>query len=400
MSGKTSGTVGAVNFSQRQIIEHAARRAGYSPQNLTPEWIMVIQDLLLLQLNEYVNAGIPLWTQEFLVLGTTVGSPDVLTPPGTVDVLHTYWRILEPYRGPAQLANGSDASVLFAGQPNADVTIAGPNPFVQINFGSPTEIDTLGIVLGQALGPFLTDGYGNPVTDGYGNVIPVGPGGPIAQTNSVNLTVSTDGITWYPAQVLPSATYTPGQWSYADLDPTITASFLRINWPGAGPWIVNQINLGLANGQDYEIGPLNIDDYYDLPNKKFQNNQANAAYAFRKIDPPIIKIWPTVNQQGWYNGTISALCRRYIQDPGQMTNSLELPPRWFEAVVARLGIRIMDELPDPDPAAQASYFTLMAKTQKRQILETAATKAEALAWAEERTRGPIRININLRPYTA
>lgn len=395
----TSGTTSGY-FTQRKVIEHAARRAGYAPQQLAPEWLQVAQDLLFLQLSEYINAGMPLWTQEFLVLGCQVGSPDVLTPQGTVDILHTYWRILEPWRGAAQLFDGSGASVLFAGQPSGDLTIPGPNPFVQVNFGSPTEVDTLGILPGGAAGSWLVDGYGNPITDGFGNVIVTASASTMSVSAAPYLTVSTDGITWYPGQTLPTAIYTAGQWTYADLNPSITTPFLRINWPDTNSWLLNQLNLGLANGQDTEIGPLNIDDYYDLPDKFFRSNQANSAYTFRKIDPPIIKIWPTLNQQGFYNGTISALARRYIQDPGQMTNTLEIPPRWTEGVISRLGVRLMDELPDPSPDSQASYFTLMAKTQKRQILETAATKAEAMMWAEERTRGPIRIVPNLRPYTA
>jgi hypothetical protein len=371
VSTTTSGTVNQYYFGQRQVIEHAARRAGYSPQNLTPEWLMVIRDLLFLQLSEYVNAGLPLWTQEFLLLGATVGSPDVPTPPGTVDVLHTYWRILQPYRGTAQTSTGTSAAALFGGQPNPDVTIAGTNPGVIVSFGSSTEVDTVGILLGGS----------SPLTA------------------ALQVQTAPDGVTWTTVQTLPTATYTPQQWTYFDLNPSVTTSFIQIVSPGSNPWTLNQINLGLANGQDIEIGPLNIDDYYGLPNKFFQGDQANSAYLFRNRDQPIVKVWPTLNLQGWYNGTVSVLAHRYIQDPGQMTNSLEIPSRWFEGVVARLGIRIMDELPDPDSSAQASYFTLMAKTQKRQILETAAAKAEALMWSEERTRAPIRININLSPYT-
>ena len=367
----TSGTITTGGFTQRQVIDHACRRAGFAPQELSAEWIQVAQDLLFLQLSEYINAGMPLWTQQLLLLSPVVGSPDVPTPNGTVEVLTTFWRTFRPYRGPAATTSGLDASSLFGGQPNADVTIVGSNPGVTVAFGSPTEVDSVGVLLGSA--------------------------GPV--TAALQVQTSTDGVNFTVSQTLPSVTYQPQKWTYFDLNPSVTASFTRLVLPGASPWTLNQVLFGGANSGESEIGPLNIDDYYSLPDKFFQAAQANSAYLLRKIDPPIVKIWPVLNVQGFYNGTLTVLARRYIQDPGSMSNALEIPSRWIEGVISRLAVRLMDELPDPSPNSQSTYFGLMAKQQKRTLLETAAAKAEALFWAEERTRGPIRIVPDLSPYT-
>jgi hypothetical protein len=367
----TSGTVGTYSFPQRKVLDHAFRRAGWTPESVGSEHIQIAQDLLFLQLSEYANAGFPLWTRVFGLLGIQVGSPEVTCPAGTIDVLHCYWRILNPYRGAATTTGSADASALFGGQANSDITIAGPNPGVTVNFTTATEVDTVGVLLGG----------GSPLTA------------------ALQVQTSTDGVTFATAQTLASATYTPQQWTYFDLDPSITSQYLRIISPGAGSWTLNQLNYGLANGQDIEIGPLNIDDYYNLPNKQFQSDRPNSGYVDRQIAEPIIKIWPTPDTGAFYNGTVSALTRRYIQDPGSMTNNIEVPIRWYEGVVARLGIRLMDELPDPDTSSQASYFSLMAKTQRRQLLEQTASKSEALMWSEERNRSPIRWAPNVRPYT-
>lgn len=367
----TSGTVTTGGFTQRQVIDHACRRAGFAPQELSAEWIQVAQDLLFLQLSEYANAGFPLWTQAFYLLGPTVGSPDVPTPSSTVEVLTTYWRSFQPYRGPATTTTGLNASILFGGAPNADVVIAGTNPGVTVSFGAPTEVDTIGILLG----------------------------GNTSITAALQVMTSVDGVTYTLAQTLPAATYQPMQWTYFDLNPTLMPSFVRLVLPAATSWTLNQVLLGMANGTDTEIGPLNIDDYYGLPNKMFQATRANSAYVLRKLDPPTVKIWPVLNTQGFYGGTVGVLARRYIEDPGSMTNALEIPSRWIEAVISRLSIRLMDELPDPAANSQSSYFGLMAKQQKRQLLETAATKSESMAWSEERLKGPIRIVPDLSPYT-
>jgi hypothetical protein len=345
-----------------KVIDHALRRAGYAPESAGAEWMEIAQDLLYIQLAELVNAGFPLWTKVYGVLSCQVASPDVLLPAGTVDCLHMYWRTFNPYRGPATTTGAASAQQLFSGAPGPDLTIAGPNPGVIVSFtGGPTEVDTVGILLG----------------------------GNTSITTALTVLTSVDGMTWTTAQVLPSATYVPRQWTYFDLNPAPIQPYIQVQYTGGASWTLNQVNLGLANGTDIEIGQENIDDYYNLPNKNFLGDRANLSWLDRQIDP-IIKIWPTVNQQGFYNGTVTALYRRYIQDPGALTNILEIPARWYEGVTARLGIRLMDELPDQGQDAQASYFSLMAKQQRRQNLDQAATKAEGMMWAEERSHGPLR----------
>ena len=367
----TSGTVATYSFTGRKIVEHALRRAGYTPEQAGSEWLQIAQDLLFVQLSEYVNAGFPLWTRVFGMLPITIGSADVTCATGTVDVLTSFWRILNPYRGAASLISGGDASVLFAGQPNADVVIPGANPGVTVNFGSVTEFDTIGVLLGGAA----------------------------SLSTGVQVKTSTDGVTFTVAQTLPVTTYSPQQWAYFDLNPTLTSQFVQIVAPIAGSWTLNQLNIGLANSQDIPNGPLNIDDYYNLPNKLFRSDRPNSAYVDRQINAPVLKIWPTPNLNAFYNGTVSVLTRRYIQDPGNLTNDIEVPSRWYNGIISRLGVRLMDELPDPDPSSQASYFNLTARTTRRQLLEQEASKAEAMMWSEERVRAPIRLAPDISPYT-
>jgi hypothetical protein len=372
--GTTSGTVSATPFNVQKVIDHAVRRAGLQPERLSGEQQQIALDLLFSQASEWVNAGFPLWTREFILLGPVIGSPDVPMPVGTVDAFHTYWRILQPYRGNATGTDGSNAAVLFAGAPNSDITIAGPNPGVIVAFGGPTELDTVGVIQGGS----------TPVTA------------------ALQLQTSVDGVTFTVAQTLPSATYTPGTWAYYDLETSITASYVALVLPVTGSWTLNQVQFGLANGQDIEIGPLNIDDYYNLPNKMFQSNQANSSYIDRQLKQPVIKLWPTPNVTGFYNGAVSALVRRYIQDVGSLTNALEVPQRWLEATIWRLASTLFYEIPptaDQVAAQQSSPYAVLARQQLIQQIEQKATKAEALCWSEERTRAPIRWAPNLRAYT-
>lgn len=341
------------------------------PEQASAEQLQIAQDLVFSLTSEWINAGFPLWTREFLLLPCGIGQTDVVCPVGTVDVFHSYWRILNPWRGGATLSTGADGSVLFGGQPNADVPITGTNPGVTVNFGSPIEVDTVGVLLGNVS----------------------------ALTTTLQLQTSPDGVTFTEVQRLPSTTFSPLTWAYLDLSPSITAQYLQIVSPGSATWTLNQLNFGLANGQDIEIGPLNIDDYWNLPDKAFQSDRPNSSYVDRQLAAPVIKVWPTPNQGAFYNGTVTALVRRYIQDPGLLTNNVEVPQRWLEALMWRLATALIYEIPDQDQSSQASYFSLMAKQQRIQAIEAKATKSEALMWAEERTRAPIRIAPNIRAYT-
>lgn len=371
----TSGTVSQTPFNLGKIIDHAVRRAGFVPEKLSGEGIAICQDLLFTLTSEWINAGFPLWTRGYSLGAIYLGSPEVATPTGTVDIFHAFWRILNPYRGPATLTDGTDVSVLFAGQPSADVTISGPSPAVLVNFTSAIEVDTIGIL----------------------------PGGAISFSTALQIYGSADdGQTYVLLQTLPTATYTPGTWVYFDLDPSLTLQYIKVVNPTSGSWTVNQMNFGFANGQDIEAGLLSIDDYYNLPDKQQQGDRVVSVYIDRQLQGPVLKCWQVPNVAAFYNGTMAFLTRRYIQDPGAMTNNLEVPQRWYEATIWRLASRLIDELPNDarvDEESQATFFAMQLRAARADRIETQATKSEALAWGEERTRGPIRLHASISCYT-
>ena len=374
----TSGVIGQIRFTNRSVCEHAYRRASLRPQNIGAEQLEVAFDLLYALQCEWVNAGFPLWTRKYSLLPIKIGSEDVNTLPGTVEVLNAFWRIINPYRGACTLSGAGSNTTLFGGAPNADVTIASPNPTVTINFGTPTEVDSIGIL----------------------------PGAGSNITTAILVKTSTDGVTYATAQTMPSTTFQTGVWQYFGLDPSITTQYIQLEYAASATWTLNQLQLVLANSTDIPLGVLNMDDYYNLPNRKFQSDRPNSFFNDRQLNLPVIKIWPTPSQAAFYNGTVTALTRRYIQDPGSLTNIIEAPPRWYEAAIARLATRLLEELPDEmlgggDSGANptAGYLALQAKQQKFQRLEQQATKAEALAWGEERARGPIRLYPSVGCYT-
>jgi uncharacterized NAD(P)/FAD-binding protein YdhS len=74
-------------------------------------------------------------------------------------------------------------------------------------------------------------------------------------------------------------------------------------------------------------------------------------------------------------------------DVGDLYGELEVPQRWYEAVVMMLSHRMSLELPGI-PAERTSY------------LEKQADKYLSMAEEEERDKSPIYFAPNIRPYTA
>ena len=360
----TSGTVSGYTFNLGKVVDHAFRRMGMLPESVGSEALEVAKDLVFSLTSEWINAGFPLWTRKYYLLNTPIGSADVPLPIGTVDVRQAYWRIFNPYRGNATTSAGADASTLFSGTPGDDVTISGPLAGVIVDFGTETELDTVGVLLG----------------------------GSSSLTAALRVQVSDDGVTWTTSQTLDSTTYVVGEWSYFDLNPSLSSQFVQIVLP-TGTWVLQQLNFGLANGQDIPAGPLNIDDYYNLPNKMFRSNQPNSYYLDRQLVEPVLKMWPALNVEGFYRGTTTALCRRYIQDPGALTDDVEVPQRWLEALIWRLASLLIFEVPPPTPQQDAAWQARVA------LLDSRASKSELLAWSEERVRAPIRWSPNLSVYT-
>lgn len=359
----TSGTVSGHTFNMARVIDHAYRRAGVQPEQLASEQLQIAQDLVFTLTSEWVNAGFPLWTRRFHLLNAPIGSTDVVMPTGTVDVRTAYWRRFNPYRGTATTSTGADASTLFSGQPeDTDVTVTGPDAGIVVDFTTDIELDTVGVLLG----------------------------GSSVLTASLVLKGSQDGITYETLKTFDSTTFEPGKWTYFDLNPTLTAQFFQLVLP-TGTFVLNQLNFCQSQSYDIPMGPVNIDDYYNLPNKAFRSSQPNTSFVDRQLPNVILKIWPTLNVEAFYDGAVAVLVRRYIEDPGELVDDVEVPQRWLEALIWRLSHLLAYEMPPTgDQGAWANRVALLEKN---------VTRSEGLAWAEERVKAPIRLAPDISPYT-
>ena len=162
-----------------------------------------------------------------------------------------------------------------------------------------------------------------------------------------------------------------------------TVGWYRIRAYNGTTLALRELYIG-NNSREIQMSRLNRDDYTNLPNKNFTANQPYQFWFNRTIPQPTITLWPVPNDPFiqmtvWYS--------RQIMDVGALTDELEVPQRWYEAVVFMLAHRMSLELPQVD-MARIGYLEKMADRYYNE------------AEAEERDKSPIYLAPNLKPYTA
>jgi hypothetical protein len=324
-----SGTVSQTVFDTRKVIENAARRCRMPPQTLTAEHIEVANDQLYLLLSELSNRGLQLWCIEKTIQPLYEGVGYIALAASTVDVLNSNLRTLQEVVG---------------------TTVDTPTES-ETDFGTPATVGTVGIKWTAAAAPLIFER-------------------------------SDDGIVWVAAD-----TQTPqaaaGEWTWFDLPSVVAAQFFRVR-ATAGTLDTSKIFLG-NTPTEIPLARLNRDDYVNLPNKQFLSNRPLQFWYDRQVNQPIMRLWPVPNSAA-ETSQIVVWAQRYIMDVGTMTQEVEVPQRWYEAIVSMLAAKLALEYMEVDP-------------QMIPILDQKAERALYIAQQEERDNSPVNILPNISPYT-
>jgi hypothetical protein len=193
---------------------------------------------------------------------------------------------------------------------------------------------------------------------------------------------SDDGAIWTTIQT-ETPTATAGQWTWFDLDSSVAARYFRVR-ATSGTLSFSQIYLA-NTPTEIPLARMNRDDYTNLPNKAFQNNRPLQYWFDRQVNNPIMHMWPVPNDAA----TVCQIVvwrQRYIMDVGTMTQDIEVPQRWLEAIVSGLAAKMALELAEVD-------VNLIP------ILDQKAAIALNIAQMEERDNSPMMIAPNISPYT-
>lgn len=354
----TSGTVGQTVINVQTLIDHGARRCGKLAEELTNEQVLSAKQSLYFLLSNLINIGIQYWAIDKIVLGTKPDQQNYFLPVGSNDALNVLYRTMNRPVGSYSTSAGGVVANVYDGNVDTYCQQTSANGNISVNYGT-----------------------ANPIYAGSIGFLPYIAGGG-SSTWSIALEYSVDGTTWLTLDNLGSISVTDNVWVWTDIDPGQNVIYYRIRAYSGTTLALREFYIG-NNARLIEMARLNRDDFTNIPNQNFTANQPYQFWFNRTIPQPQMSLWPVpsdafVQIVVWYS--------RQIQDVGSMTDELEIPQRWYEAVQMMLSHRMAMELPAV-PLERITY------------LEGQAEKYLALAESEERDRSPIYLAPNIAVYT-
>ena len=352
-----SDTYGQV-YNVQTLIDHGARRCGKLAEELTSEQLLSARESLGFVMSNLINIGIQYWAIEKEVIGLTPDKYIYTLPNGSNDVLNALYRTMN--RPSGSYTTSAGGNVALAGDNDIDTFCqqTSANGNISVNFG--------------------TD---NPIYAGSIGLLPYVAGGGSA-TWTLILEYSADGITWNTLNDLGTVVVTDKQWIWTDIDPGQSVQYYRVRISGGSTLALREFYVG-NNSREITMSRLNRDDYTNLPNKNFTANQPYQYWFNRTVPNPEIYLWPApsdpfVQMTVWYS--------KQVMNAGELTNELQIPQRWYLAVINMLAHQMAMELQQ-------------VPMDRVQYLEAQAEKSLALAEAEERDRSPIYFAPNIGVYT-
>jgi hypothetical protein len=202
-------------------------------------------------------------------------------------------------------------------------------------------------------------------------------GAPVALT----FARSDDGVTWTTVH-----TETPdvaaGEWSWHDMPSVVAANYFRVT--GAAALSFSAMHFGTSPAET-PLGRWSRDIWFDTPDKTATGNAPNSFWLDRQAPAPVLRLWPTPNATAETSQLVVHRVR-HIMDVGTLTQGVEVPQRWLNALVYGLAARLALGLPEvPMDLAEA--------------LDAKAAQALAVIQSEEYDASPVRLLPNFSCYT-
>lgn len=353
-----SGTVGETVINVQTLIDHGARRCGKLAEELTSEQLLSAKQSLFFLLSHLGNKGINYWCINKKVFGLKADQYIYDMPLGCIDVLNVLYRTMNRPTGQYSTSAGGTVALAYDNDVDTWCQQSSANGNISVDYGT-----------------------GNPIYAGSIGFLPYISGGGSA-TWSITLEYSVDNITWNTLDNLGSIVVTDNQWVWTDIDPGQSVQYYRIRAYNGTTLALREFYVG-NDSREIQMSRLNRDDYTNLPNKNFTANQPYQFWFDRTIPQPTVYLWPTpsdpfIQMTVWY--------QRQIMDVGALSGELEIPQRWYEAVVFMLAHRMSLELPQ----VAADRITYLEKMAEKYLFE---------AEQEERDKSPIYLAPNISVYT-
>lgn len=330
----TSGIIGSTIIDTAKIVDHAARRCGRNVSTLTPEELDTAMESLYTFLSALVNRGINLWAIDKELVGVSENRATYVLNPGTIDVL-------------------------------------------SVNYCTSTALAHTGTLYEDSYKAVFTSAVAVKLVGIYYNA---------TREHDFIVEASNNGTSWSEIANLGTVQGRAGQWSWHDIDPAYSAAYFRIRDTRLDPndqYLTLGVDAVRVCNQFSEIPitAMSRDTFNSLPAKRTPGRPVQ--YYFNKQIVPELVLNPEPND------TLAHLVvrrHRMIQDITSLQDEVEVPNRWYEAIIWGLAKLLSYELEGVD---------------KERRLECAAHAATAMEEAEdgETDGSPFYMQPNISGYT-
>lgn len=353
----TSGTTGGTVIRVAAILDSMIRRCGGNPSQLVPEVIDILKTNLFYILADWSARGINLWRVYKPLYALYGGQQRYTMHDGDIDVLRALYRTptrLTPSAGVSSA--GGTVSNLWDGNVSTDCTQVSANGNIYFDWGANNQQQ----------------------------IALVGVLSAVARTYNLVFEISNDLVNWTTVLAPGSVAYTALGWNWYEIEPTGVASqYFRVRETGGAILNLAEVSLS-ANWYDVDITPMNRDIWATYPNKR-SPGQPRQFWLDKQLTPAV-ELWQVPNNT--FN-LMQLWTHRHVEDVGGLSNTLDVPQRWLQAVVTYGAYISFLELPK-DIVDLARYPML-----KEQAMAISLPDAEA----SEDDRSSVNLVTNIQPYT-
>jgi hypothetical protein len=311
-------TSNAYEFGQNtqldDLFREAYERIGIIGNEQTPLHVQSAIMAANLELAAWPGKGLNLWLVQRLMFNIYPNQPIYPLPPYIVRVLEL--SAVVPIRlntgGTAFSSAGGNAANCFNPNATAGCIQTAPNGYISYDYGA-----------------------GNANSILYVGITPL-----VNDTYTLAVEYSFDNVTWITAYLSPSQQYNVTQTNWLVVEQAVNARAWRIRETGGATLRIQQLyfdqptNVGTG---DRLLTALSRSEYMAIPGK--MNSGFPSGYYFDEEIAPTIILWPVPSTN---NQATSVLYTgyRYAQDVTQMFQNIEVPQRFYDALVAGLSSRL------------------------------------------------------------
>ncbi len=298
----TSGTVAQTTLDTSIVVDHAVRRCGLSSSSQTPETVEIAKQNLYLLLLNLANRGLNLWCVEESLMGMVEAQREYTLPDGTIRLLNVVY---------SQNTRATGTDTIGAAAVSTD--LASATQIVRYGFRPSANV-----------------------------------------TAAFTFQYSSDGVAWTTAQTLASQNWVANTWYWFEVDPMLEYQYYQIT--SATNFTLDEFYL-CSTYTDTPLSQFNRDEWSQQTNK-FNVGRPSTNYYFDKTVAPTLSLWPAPNNEF---DILRVWRHRFVQDVGSLTQQIEAPQQWYEAIVWMLAARLAFELPGVDPSRRAEVLQASEK---------------------------------------